>query len=304
MFSKYDIEKELGKGINIYPLHVKNIKGNSVNFTIGKNAWSLGNGRVIQHNSRGFVLDKSVQQGDVKTNSVIHIKKGNSAVLKNGKCSYVVLLPHTTTLVETSEVIGVANYIGGTLHSKVGIVTQGVGAIGTMLGPNFAGHLMISLHNITDEVIAIPVGDTFISIIFHRLNTPTKNEKNPNVSGHIDKLSELGIAIDKNTREYLTQDWKCNVSTIRDKMIESKDYKAYRKQIFHNKCKSIWKYVNWKNLILVIILVAIFIAGWFGAKKLDGDATNTVWMDRYWTVVMTAVVVPVLTGAVKLFKAE
>ena len=304
MFSKYDIEKELGKGINIFPLHTRNIKGNSVNFTASRNAWTLGSGKVIAHKSRGFVLSGSVSKGATKTDNSIHINMGNSAVLNNHEKSYVVLLPHTTTIVETSEVVGVSNYIGGTLHSKVGMVAQGVGAIGTMLGPNFAGHLMISLHNITDEVIAIPVGDTFISIIFYRLNTPIKNDKNPNISGHIDKLSELGISIDKKTREYLAEDWKCNVNTIRDKMIESKEYKIYKKQILKNKFKSILKYLNWKNCILVIILAGILIAGWFGAKHLDGNEVNTIWQDRYWTVVLTAIVVPILATAVKLFKAE
>lgn len=304
MFSKRDIEKELGKGINIYPLYIKNIKGNSVNFTVGRNAWTLGSGRVIKHNSRVFVLEKTAQQRGVKADNVIQINKGNTAILKKDQKSYVVLLPHTTTIVETSEVIGVSNYIGGTLHSKVGIVAQGVGAIGTMLGPNFAGHLMISLHNITDEVIAIPVGDTFISIIFYRLDTPTKNDKNPNISGHIDKLSELGISINKDTREYLVRDWKCNVNTIRDKMVASNEYKAYKKQILLNKCKSIRKYINLKNFILGLILVGILIAGWFGAKYLDGKAVNTVWEERYWTVVLTAIIVPILSGVIKMFKAE
>lgn len=304
MLGKHDIEKELGKGINIYPLHMKNIKGNSVNFTVGRNAWTLGSGRVVKHNSSVFVLEKTTQQSAVKTDNVIQINKGNTAILKKDKKSYVVLLPHTTTIVETSEVIGVSNYIGGTLHSKVGMAAQGVGAIGTMLGPNFAGHLMISLHNITDEVIAIPVGDTFISIIFYRLDTPTKNDKNPNISGHIDKLSELGISIDKDTREYLAQDWKCNVNTIRDKMVESKEYKNYKKQILWNKCKSIWKYINLKNFMLGLILIGILIAGWFGANYLDGKAVNTIWEERYWTVVVTAIIVPVLTGVIKMFKAE
>lgn len=47
MFSKQDIEHEIGKGINVYPLHTVNIKENSVNFTIGKNAWTLSEGKVI-----------------------------------------------------------------------------------------------------------------------------------------------------------------------------------------------------------------------------------------------------------------
>lgn len=163
---------------------------------------------------------------------------------------------------------------------------------------------MISLHNITDEVISIPVGDTFISIIFHRLDTPSKNDKNPNMSGHVDKLSELGITINKDTREYLLQDWKCNVNNIRDKMTDSPEYKSYKKQIFRNKCKFVLKYVNIKNFVLLLVFAGLLIGGWFGAKHLDGESINTVWMDRYWTIVVTAIVIPILSALTKLFKAE
>lgn len=84
---------------------------------------------------------------------------------------YIVLLPHTTTLIETTEVLGVTNNIGGALHSKVGLVSKGIGHIGTMLGPGYCGHLLIALHNITDDAIAIKVGSTFVSLAFDYLTT-------------------------------------------------------------------------------------------------------------------------------------
>lgn len=56
MLSRKDIENELGKGINIYPLHNKNIKGNSINFTIGKNAWSLGSGKIIKNTNGKWIM--------------------------------------------------------------------------------------------------------------------------------------------------------------------------------------------------------------------------------------------------------
>lgn len=48
MLSRKDIEKELGTGINIYPLHCNNIKGNSINFSVGQNAWSLSRGQIVK----------------------------------------------------------------------------------------------------------------------------------------------------------------------------------------------------------------------------------------------------------------
>ena len=52
MFSKSDINKELGKGINIYPFNEKNIKENSINLTASKYAWSIKEGEVFI-NSKG-----------------------------------------------------------------------------------------------------------------------------------------------------------------------------------------------------------------------------------------------------------
>ena len=301
MFSRIDIENELGKGINIYPLHRKNIKENSVNFTIGRNAWTLGSGSVLMSS----IITASSSDSHRRTREELEqFRKGQSAVRKYEGKQYVILLPHATTIVETSEVIGVSNYIGGTLHSKVGVVAQGVGAIGTMLGPCFAGHLMISLHNITDKEIAISVGDTFVSIVFYKLDSPSKSDKNSNISGHVDKLAELGIMIDKDTREYLTQDWKCNVNGIRDKMKESKEFVDYKKQICRNKHERLLKYINWNNVILFAIIIVIFVIGGMSAEYFDNKAGNTVWMDRYWTIVATVIVVPILSALTKLFKAE
>ena len=46
MLSRIDIEKELGKQINIFPLNFKHFKENSVNLCVGRWAWSLGSGDV------------------------------------------------------------------------------------------------------------------------------------------------------------------------------------------------------------------------------------------------------------------
>ena len=301
MFSRIDIENELGKGINIYPFHQKNIKENSINFTIGRNAWTLGSGSVFMSS----IINTNASENHRKAHKEPEqFRKGQSAVRKYGGKQYVILLPHSTTIVETSEVIGVSNYIGGTLHSKVGIAAQGVGAIGTMLGPCFAGHLMISLHNVTDKAIAISVGDTFGSIVFYKLDSPSRSEKNSNISGHVDKLSELGITIDKDTREYLTQDWKCNVNGIRDKMKKSEEFVEYKRQLSRNKCERLLKYINLKNAIFFAIILVIFIIGGIAAKLFDNKSGNTVWMDRYITIVISVLVIPALSKLFHQIKAD
>ena len=47
MLSRNDIENEIGKSINIFPLNTRNIKENSVNLTIGQNGWSRTGGKSV-----------------------------------------------------------------------------------------------------------------------------------------------------------------------------------------------------------------------------------------------------------------
>lgn len=297
MLSRKDIEKELGKGINIYPLHLNNIKGNSINFTTSRNAWSLGRGQVIKDKNGKWIVAPKGETGQKKYD----IMPGGSAVINEGKRNILILLPHATTIIETSEVIGVDNHIGGTLHSKVGMVAKGIGDIGTMLGPGFCGHLMISLHNVTDEVVEVEVGETFVSLVFYYLKTPDK-VKNTNVSGHVDKLAELGIQISPKTRQYLTQDWKMSLDGIKDKMLNGVEYKTLDEKIKKEKYARLKAYFNWQNLLMVmiyLIIVAIMLAG---AKYLDDKNVSKVWTERAYTVIISGIIVPMILASTKLIK--
>ena len=47
MLSKFDIQKELGKEICVFPLDLSNIKENSINLCAGKFAWSMATREVV-----------------------------------------------------------------------------------------------------------------------------------------------------------------------------------------------------------------------------------------------------------------
>lgn len=284
MLSRRDIEKELGKGINIFPLYRENVKENSVNLTVSTNAWTLGKGTV--HWSGG--ADFSIEETSTKKKTFT-LTRGNSCVRsipgsRTGReKKYVILLPHTTTIVESEEVIGVANNIGGALHSKVGIVCKGIGHLGTMLGPGYCGHLMVSLHNITEEVIVLKVGTSFASLTFDYLNTQVVRTS-ATISGHVDKFSELGIQIDEDTRRYLTKDWKANIEGIRNKMIQTQEYKDYKAYIQKNMWKEIRKYINKRNILATVVVITIFIGLLLTATWVDKRNGTTVWVERFWNV--------------------
>lgn len=56
MLSKRDIEKELGKGINIVPVIRDNFKENSINLTVSENAWTQSSATVYWYGGESFGL--------------------------------------------------------------------------------------------------------------------------------------------------------------------------------------------------------------------------------------------------------
>lgn len=288
MLSRRDIEKELGKGINIVPIIRDNFKENSINLTASQNAWTMGSGTVYWFGGTKFSVHEPTGKKRAKTFS-----KGSNCVFWDRQGdqhnSYIVLLPHSTTLIETSEVLGVANNIGGALHSKVGLVSKGIGHIGTMLGPGYCGHLLIALHNITDEAIAIKVGSTFVSLSFDYLTTQVMRTSST-VSGHLDKFPELGININEETRSYLTADWKSNIEGIREKMCESEAYKDYKKHIRENSWKELKKYISKRNVVAVFVIAVVIIGIYFGAVMLDKKLESPIWVDRFWNVGFSGII--------------
>ena len=295
MLSRNDIANELGKNVAIFPFHFKNFKENSINLTLSKNAWALNGGEYTLDEIKKYITE-TVSNGNKKA-----IGKGGNAVIEVEKEKYVILLPNQTTIVETAEVIGVGNCIGGTLHSKVGVVALGVGHIGTMLGPGYCGHLMISLHNTTNKPIALKCGDTFVSITLYYLKTPVERTS-ATVSGHVDKLSELGINVSKTTREYLTNDWKSNLPDIIKNMEKSREYIEFVSDRKKERKKSVLKIFNKKNIFLLIAYLAIFGIAFVISKKMDADNNSTIWVERFWNILSSSIIIPIIMASLKLFK--
>lgn len=300
MLSKRDFEKELGRGISIYPFKEKNIKENSINFSVSSNAWTLGNGTIIRSKPGYF----SLATPESAPSTRIVLSCGDSAIRSIGKRQYLILLPNTTTIVETQEVIGVSNRIGGTLHSKVGIVAQGIGDIGTMLGPCYCGHLMISLHNLTDHLVVLPVGETFVSIVFHYLDTPAAIKKNTNMSGHVDMLSELGIHIDAQTREFLTADWKQTEDGIREKMTGENSFKLFEGKLKKEKAQKYRRFFTRSNILIVVVLLIFITLGAVVAYTIKSKTHNDIWVERYWTIMITGIIVPFIMWLIKQIKPK
>lgn len=238
MLSKIDIEKELGNSINIYHFKANNIKENSVNLSASKYAWTMTKG-VITIKPNGDIVENSANN-KLKSKS---FSKGSSAVVIINKEEYIILLPFSTTLIETEEVIAVDNKIGGTFHSKVGFVSQGTGHIATMLGPNFSGHCLVAVHNVSAEPIKLKIGETFVSVVFNYLETPIKSI-NPTRGGHTDKMSMFGIRLSSEQSEFLNDDWKSSLYSVKEKLEQDSKFLEFRKTIKKRKWKEVKIIIN------------------------------------------------------------
>lgn len=136
MLSIVDLKKELGKNIYIYPVHIESIKSNSIDLHVSKFAWSLDTKKRI------------------------------------GDDEYIIIAAHDTALIYTEEAIYVSNCIGGSYHSKVTLVSQGAGHIGTTLDAQYIGCSIIAVHNHSNRELKLKIGSEFVTLQFWYLNSP------------------------------------------------------------------------------------------------------------------------------------
>ncbi|MBN3407073.1 deoxycytidine deaminase [Clostridium botulinum] len=299
MLSIVDIQKELGKGINLVPFRDKNIKENSINLSASCYAWTMTNGEVLKNGGKWILSNDNKEEECAEEN--LKLVKGNSAVYESNGKKEIILLPFSTTLIETEEVLGVENNIGGTYHSKVGLVSQGLGHIGTMLGPNFSGHSLIAIHNVSKEVLSIEVGETFVSLVLNYLNTPIRIN-NATRNGHLEKLSELGVRLSAKEREFLDADWKSNTTRVREKLKEDKNFREYKDTLQRKKYENVKKYINKNNIIVSLAIIALLAAFYLLASIVDSKLDKPVWVDRFWTVGFSGIFIFVFNPVIKLMK--
>ena len=302
MLSKIDILNELGKGIVVFPLDANNIKENSLNLCAGQFAWTTESATIYccdEENDK----DKrfSLEKDDVH-NIEIKLEKGRSCTVldkKNNK--YIILLPLTTTLIETKEVLSLSSNIGGTYHSKVGQVSKGLGHIGTMVGPNFSGDSLIAIHNVTKNMIILKEGESFVSVVFHYLDTPY-TQLNPTTSGHTDKFAALGIKATEEELIILNQDWKKSFLEVCKKMCASDEFNRIKKELAEEKKKRFKKWFNKKNILIVVFTVCVFTGLYFIACAVDKAAENTIWVDRFFNVGFSGIFIFIFSFVSKLLK--
>lgn len=127
MFSRDDIKKAISEGhLKIFPLSMSNLTGVGYNLSTTNFAFSVNKGILLTVHQR---------------------------TTSNGIEQYVFIPANDTVLFFTKENLVLDKTIGGTVHSKVARVCQGLGHICTTIDPTWRGQLIISVSNPTSESI-------------------------------------------------------------------------------------------------------------------------------------------------------
>ena len=141
-FSDLDVRKALNKDIVIEPFEPECLTPIGYDFRIGEYVFSLEHGLLE-------VVDGHYE------------------------------LPAKSTIqILTKEALWVSSRLAGTFHSKVSLVSKGLSHISTTLDPLWNGPPLITLRNNTDWVIKMKPGDTFVTLVFARVRTPTNSPHN------------------------------------------------------------------------------------------------------------------------------
>lgn len=263
MLSIVDIKRELGKNIYIYPLTVSAIKSNSIDLHASQFAWSLS-------------TKKSLFDGADK----------------------ITIPPHDTALIYSQEAIYVSNKIGGTYHSKVRLVSQGLGHIGTTLDAQYLGLSIIAIHNIMDSPREIRVGNEFVTISFYYLHTDdyidTISHDNP--PGHTSLIT--GFENRNVFSDWEEQNrWCRNQSDLYLKMTNSPEYIRCKEdfdkeqEVFNRKALK-KKYIRYSIAISIwLILTGLFCIPAYFTSVFFSDLAKTI-VEKLSLPVLISLVIP------------
>lgn len=138
LLTDVDIKKALGRDIVIEPFTEANLTAVGYDFSVGTFVFSLEDGLLNPENGHYRVA------------------------------------PRTTIQILTRESLWVSGRIAGTLHSRVLLATKGFSHISTTLDPGWYGPLLITMTNLSKSEILLSEGDTFFTLVFYRVRSPTR----------------------------------------------------------------------------------------------------------------------------------
>jgi deoxycytidine triphosphate deaminase len=246
VLSEWDIINELGRGIFIYPfkytepnLPSQSIRGCCLCLTASEYAYRF----TINQQSRKKEAVLCYEQDFDGSNKLIRIPAQKTAILW------------------TNESVFLGNYLCGSIHSKVKLVSQGLGHIGTRVNPNYGGILAIALHNLSEDDVLIKVGETIAYLRIHKLNSKSSFPNNRDDSGKFNDAIPEGCSPPPELQSWIDDDhnlWRKGYPEEIRKVLEaSPDYKKAKdelkkKSIGYRLLGKYWP--QWEPIVWVTII--------------------------------------------------
>lgn len=168
VLSEQDIIKALGKsiknldeGILIYPFKKDNLVGSCLWLTASKYAYSLHKKKLLgETDGKPF----------------------------NASQNHFFFPSGDTVLVYTNESVFISKYFCGSIHSKVGLASKGIGHIGTKVNPNWSGIFSIALHNLSGRDLEINTDEIIAYLRFYKLSSESSSPPEFDSSARLDVI--------------------------------------------------------------------------------------------------------------------
>ncbi|OCQ94621.1 hypothetical protein BCD67_03840 [Oscillatoriales cyanobacterium USR001] len=251
VLSEWDIINELGRGLFIYPFRgkEKSIRGCCLCLTASRYA---------------YIFDSQTQP---KEPTRLNIQQDDSS----GR-NYFTIPKRKTAVVWTNESVLLGNYLCGSIHSKVSLVSKGIGHIGTRVNPNYGGVMAIALHNLSDEDVQIDVGkndedsgETIAYLRIYRLSSPSSFSERRDPAGKLKDAIPPGFHHPPELNTWLDQEtWRNGEKdAIERELKDSKKYKDAKKELAKKsiRYRFFFKYLpEWDTSIWVQIIIAVVAA--------------------------------------------
>jgi deoxycytidine triphosphate deaminase len=258
VLSEWDIIHQLGKGIFIYPFKDKeqSLRGCCLCLTASEYAYTFSINQQTQQKEALRLIEK-----DFDGNKLIKVPARKTAI------------------VWTNESVFLGNYLCGSIHSKVSLVSQGLGHIGTRVNPNYGGILAIALHNLSDNDILIKVDETIAYLRIYRLNSKSSFAKSRDDAGKLHDAIPEGYSIPRDLKNWIDDPnnrWRQGEpEDIGKKLEESSAYKKAKNELEKKSIlyRLVFKYLpQWEPIVWATIIGALAgiggaIAAWVAFLK-------------------------------------
>ncbi|MBW4683741.1 MAG: hypothetical protein KME40_01315 [Komarekiella atlantica HA4396-MV6] len=210
VLSDRDIIRELGKSILFHPLKPGSINACDLCLTASEYAYAIGQQKRLAIETE----PKKDKPGEEQ--------------------QFFYIPPRDTALVWTDESIWLNNYMCGLINSRVGLVSQGLGHLGTRVNPSWSGVLCIALHNVSNEPLRINVRDINEPIAYlmvQKLSSQSSKNGNIDIPARLDILNnlpntnEIYAFFSKRKNKWMSDD-KIQLKTL---LLESHEYKKLKR---------------------------------------------------------------------------